>query len=156
MKKLLSVLIILSASILCITPSLFAKCGKETRQTIDSLRCEDNATQTWYQLDVNKMCGTRQGVEQTAIEIAEERPNFIQYQNRIFIKQLPSLLYEHRDEKEFLLFRQRAEKNGRLEAYAIISPDGATIEKIRLYIKTNANNECSKIVDIRDAWNSIW
>jgi len=155
-KNLLRILVLSMIVSILSFYNAFAKCGSETRQTIDYLMCNEQADGTWYRIDVNKMCGTRSGVEQACLELVERRPNFVQYQKRIFLDQLPTIIYEHKGKREFSLFKQRAGKNGVIEAFAIVSEDGKSIDKVKLHIKSNSENECAKIVDVSDAWNTKW
>jgi len=60
--------------LLAITGLAWGICGRDTRKTVDSLKCEDLARNTWYQINVNKMCGTLSGVNQTLLELQEKRP----------------------------------------------------------------------------------
>lgn len=152
-ENFLRILILSTVVSISILYNAFAKCGEESRVTIDSLRCNEDAGGGWYQIDVNRMCGTRSGIEEDALELVEKRPSFLQYQKRIFISQLPGLLYEHKNEKEFQLFRQPAGKNGTIESFAIVTSDGKIIEKIKLHIKTNSGNECVKTIDVSGIWD---
>lgn len=134
--------------------ALYAVCGSETRETLDSLKCEDLQDDTSYTINVNVMCGTLQGVEQTAIQLEEVRPNIKNIQKTIFESQVKGMVFKEKTKAEFQLFSQRAGKNGTLEAFAIPNKNVDSINQIRLHIVPNGGGECAKTVDVSKVWGT--
>lgn len=134
--------------------SAFAICGAETRKTIDSLKCTDLSDNSWYEIKVNSMCGTKNGEEQQTLEFEELRPNFKNTQARVYANEQAYLIANNLKEgsKEWQLFDQRAGKSGSIKAFAVASADNKTIEKARLEITPNKGDVCSKVVDVTSAW----
>lgn len=139
-------------SLLLMNGWAIAESGAKTRQTIDSLQCEDLARGTWYRIEVNTMRGTYSGKEQALLELVEKRPGFSAQRATVFAEKMPELLYEHKGEREFQLFTQRAGEKGLIEAFAIVSEDGKMIEKVRLHIVPNGGEEASKEIDVASIW----
>ncbi len=133
-----------------------AVCGKETRVTVDSLRCEDLARDTWYEINVNKMCGTHSGVQQTVLELEEKRPSLSNVRKSIFANQVAKLIYDAKGAAEIPLFSQRAGESGLIEASAIPDAAGKTIEKVRLNITPQGGDACAKEVDVSEVWETVW
>lgn len=141
---------------LLLPASSFAVCGAETRTTVDSLTCEDPGAGSKYRINVNVMCGTLNGVEQTLVEVEEQRlrddgtPSVSQQVAKIWkTKQAAEIVKAGK--KEWKLWSQRAGKAGQLEAWAIPAADGKSVEKLRLKATPNAGDPCEKTVDIAEA-----
>lgn len=144
--------------------SAFAACGAETRKTIDSLKCNDLEGNAWYEVQVNQMCATKNGNDQQALEFKELRlksengPASVENtQARVFAEDQASLISSKMKEgdKEFLLFYQRAGKNGSIKTFAIPSKDKKTIEKVRTEIIPNKGETCNEIVTVSSAWEKV-
>lgn len=129
-----------------------AECGASTRSQIDSVKCDDIARDTWYELVVNKMCGTHSGEEQTVVEIVEKRPNISNTQGHVWAKKMAHEIYKNKN-TEWKLFDQRTGKKGLVEAFAKPSADNKRVESLRLHIKPEAGEECTKVVTLPEA---VW
>ncbi len=134
--------------------ALYAVCGADTRKTIGSpLKCHELQGDTWYQINVNEMCGTKQGVEQMSLELEEIGKDFKNYDSRVFANEQESLISGQKlENNEFLLFVRNVGKRGSLKAFAIPSADKKTIEKVRLEIIPNRGDSCAQIVPVSDIW----
>lgn len=136
-----------------------ALCGGDTRTVVDSLTCEDIATDARYRINVNVMCGTLSGVETTLIEVEEQRlradgsPSLTQQGAKIWKSKQAHEVYKA-GKKEWKLWSQRAGKAGQLEAHAVPAEDGKTVSAVRLKITPNGGDVCEKTVDITRAWET--
>lgn len=132
----------------------WAQCGKQTRQRVDSVRCTDAKGDTWYELTVNKLCGTHSGVEQTVLEIVETTPERSRQRVTIFERRLKYVLYKHKDDDTFTLFERGLGKKASLEARALKSQDGTSIDAVRLEIHPKRGEACTKDVDVTSVWGT--
>lgn len=149
--------VILLGGIFILPMAAHAACGGSTRENIETLRCDDPSRSAWYALEVNEMCGTLSGKQQPMIEIVDVREGFQSQEKGIFRDQVASLISGNKGKKVFKLFSKRAGKAGVLQAYAMVSPDGKSISKIRLYIQgQDKNDKCTKDVDVSHVWSKTY
>lgn len=128
-------------------------CGKDTRERVDTLRCEGK--DSWVEIAVNALCGTHSGVKQTVLEVVSQHEDGLAKQQvALFEKRLKYTLHKHDAEPEFALFESNGSQ-GKLRAIAITNEDHSSIDSLQLVIKPAKGKRCEKTVDVSHVWGSF-